>query len=80
MKTAVLSKGTVKHALLSELARKQKTAVEAANDAGLLFSDYGRRFRELVEAGLCEKTDRFRDGRALFRITEAGREARSLAK
>lgn len=76
----VASFGT-KFELLCQFARKQGTAHATAEAAGVSSYDFGRRTRELVQAGWITPTGKQVDGQPVFKITDDGRAlCRSLKK
>lgn len=73
MSTLTVAAGSTKFALLNQLSRRQSTVMAAADEAGVLHTDFARRSRELLSAGLIEWTGKLVDGRNVVRITPTGR-------
>lgn len=73
MATLTVAAGSTKFALLAQWAVRQGTSHVTALGAGVQDSDYARRTRELINAGLVEYTGKTLGNAKVIRITPEGR-------
>lgn len=73
MATLTVAAGSTKFALLSQWAKRQGTSHVTALQSGVEKSDYSRRTRELINAGLVEYTGKSLGSAKVIRITPEGR-------